>query len=566
MYAATMSGTRTLGRTTVTRGKSTEAASSPTPQTSETTRDRAGRDPAPKGRGWVVAALMVASALAALDSTIVSTAVPQIVGDLGGFSIFSWIFSGYLLAVTVTLPVYGKLSDTFGRKPVLVVGIVLFVAGSLLCAAAWNMPSLVAFRVVQGLGGGALAGTVQTVAADLYAVKDRPKIQAKLSTVWATSSVAGPTVGGLFAGYLDWRWIFLINLPIGAAALLLIVKHLHEPSATRTAGAKDRPRAAAEGTAAAAPAPSRIRSLARIDWAGAFAVFATGSLLLTALVQGGVAWPWISAPSIAFFAGAALLACVTVAVERRAAEPIVPGWVWRRRSIVAVNLALGALGLLMVAPTVFVPTYAQSVLGLGPIPAGLVLSAMSLAWPIAGALSNRVYGRVGFRRSAVIGMSVALAALVAFTLLPFPGAPWQPVVVLFALGAGLGLFQLPLIISVQSSVGWSERGTATASIIFCRQVGQSIGAALFGAVANTVLVARLAHAPMRGLPGDLDSASKALAKPAGLTAQAADYLRHAIAGSVHDVFIGAATAAGLALLVLLFVAPRHAPAVQEDED
>ena len=226
----------------------------------------------PRGRGPVVAALMLGMALAALDGTIVSTAVPQIVGDLGGFSVFSWLFSGYLLAVTVTLPVYGKLSDTFGRKPVLITGIVLFLLGSVLCAAAWNMAALIAFRVVQGLGGGALQGTVQTIAADLYPLKERPRIQARLSTVWAVSSVAGPAIGGLLASYADWRWIFLINLPVGALALWLVARHLREPSRTQ-------------------PAPGLRR---RVDWPGALAVFGAGALLLTALVQGGIAWPWLS--------------------------------------------------------------------------------------------------------------------------------------------------------------------------------------------------------------------------------------------------------------------------------
>ncbi|WP_212914835.1 MFS transporter [Streptomyces sp. TS71-3] len=504
---------------------------------------------------------MLSMALAALDSTIVSTAVPQIVGDLGGFSVFSWLFSGYLLAVTVTLPLYGKISDTFGRKPVLIAGIILFVAGSLLCATAWNMAALIAFRVVQGLGGGALQGTVQTVAADLYPLKERPKIQAKLSTVWASSSVAGPAVGGLFAGYLDWRWIFLINLPIGALALWLIVKHLHEPSrpATLRTGAK-----AAKAGAPATSAPAAPARRPRIDWAGALAVFATGALLLTALVQGGVAWPWLSAPSFAFFGGGAALAVATVAIERRAADPIIPGWVWRRRTIAAVNIALGVMGLLMVAPTVFVPTYAQSVLGLGPIPAGFVLSVMTLSWPIAAALSSRVYDRIGFRLCAVTGMSVATLMLLAFPFLPFPGQAWQPALIMLVLGGGLGLFQLPLIIGVQSTVGWSERGTATASILFNRQIGQSVGAALFGAVANGVLAGRLAHAHGLKLPGDLDAVSRALDNPGSLSAAAADYLRRAVDSAVGDVFLGAAGAAVLTLLVLLFVAPRRFPVIQEE--
>ncbi|MCX4823650.1 MFS transporter [Streptomyces sp. NBC_01142] len=489
---------------------------------------------APRGRDPVVAALMLGMTLVALDGTIVSTAVPQIVGDLGGFSVFSWLFSGYLLAVTVTLPVYGKLSDTFGRKPVLIVGIILFLVGSLLCAGAGNMASLIAFRVVQGLGGGALQGTVQTIAADLYPLRERPRIQARLSTVWAVSSVAGPAIGGLLAAYAGWRWIFLINLPVGGVALWLVVRHLREPSRTRPA----------------------VRP--RVDWPGALAVFAAGTLLLTALVRGGIAWPWLSAPSLALLGGSAVLVAVTVVIERRAAEPIIPGWVWRRRPIAAVNLALGGLGLLMVAPTVFLPTYAQAVLGLGPIAAGFVLSVMTLSWPVSAALSNQVYTRIGFRQTAIIGISLAGLILAAFPLLPFPGEAWQPALLMLLLGAALGLFQLPLIVGVQSTVGWSERGTTTGSVLFCRQVGQSVGAALFGAVANGVLAARLGGA------GDLDSVAHAPAAPDSLTPEAADHLRRAVDVAVDYVFVGAACAAGLSLLVLVFVAPRRFPVITDE--
>ncbi|NEC24917.1 MFS transporter [Streptomyces parvus] len=507
--------------------------------------DESGGPPAlttPRGRRPVVAALMLGMALAAIDGTIVSTAVPQIVGDLGGLAVFSWLFSGYLLAVTVTLPLYGKLSDTFGRKPVLIAGIILFLVGSVLCAAAWNMAALIAFRIVQGLGGGALQGTVQTIAADLYPLKERPRIQAKLSTVWATSAVAGPVVGGLLAGYADWRWIFLINLPVGAVALWLVVRHLHEPS---------RPRPAARP---------------RVDWAGALAVFATGSLLLTALVQGGVAWPWLSAPSLGLFGASAVLAALTVVIERRAAEPIIPGWVWRRRTIASVNLALGAMGLLMVAPTVFLPTYAQSVLGLGPIAAGFVLSVMTLSWPVSAALSDRVYNRIGFRRTAMIGMGAALLVLLAFPLLPYPGEAWHPALLMLLLGAALGLFQLPLIVGVQSTVGWAERGTTTASVLFCRQVGQSIGAAVFGAVANGVLAARLLDAPVDGLPGDLDAVTRALEDPGAFSAAATDHVRRAVDAAVDYVYVGAAGAAALALLALITLAPRRFPVITETTD
>ncbi|MFB9516251.1 MFS transporter [Streptomyces purpureus] len=542
---------------------------------------------------------MLGMALVALDGTIVSTAVPQIVGDLGGLAVFSWLFSGYLLAVTVTLPVYGKLSDTFGRKPVLIAGIILFLIGSVLCAAAWNMPSLIAFRIVQGLGGGALQGTVQTLASDLYPLKERPKIQARLSSVWATAAVAGPAAGGLLAGYADWRWIFLINLPVGGLALWLIARHLVEPArataegageggdggrdasrtgpggrdasrtgrgsrdASRTGrGSRDRSRTGrgsrdASRTGRGSRDRSRTgaggRRRPKVDWLGALAIFATGTLLLTALVQGGVAWPWLSAPSLGLFGAATVAAAFTVVVERRAAEPIIPGWTWRRRTIAAVNLALGALGLLMVAPTVFLPTYAQAVLGLGPIAAGFVLSAMTLTWPVSAAFSSRLYTRIGFRLTAVIGITLSLLTLLAFPFLPFPGEPWQPTLIMLLLGAALGLFQLPLIVGVQSTVPWSERGTTTASVLFCRQVGQSVGAALFGAVANGVLAARL------GGGDDFDSLARTLTD-----GTASEQVRRAVDAAVDYVYVGAAAAAALALLALLTLAPRRFPVLTEE--
>jgi hypothetical protein len=403
----------------------------------------------------------------------------------------------------------------------------VFLLGSLLCAGAWNMAALIAFRVVQGLGGGALQGTVQTLAADLYPLAERPRIQARLSTVWAVSAVAGPGLGGVLAAYADWRWIFLVNLPIGAAALWLIVRHLHEPEREKAA-----------------------RAL--VDWAGALAVFACGGALLTALVQGGVAWAWLSAPSLALFGAGLALAGAVVWVERRAADPIIPGWVWRRRTIAAVNLAFGALGLLMVAPSVFLPTYAQSVLGLGPAAAGLVLCVWTLTWSGSAAVSQHVYRRIGFRDTALLGIGMGALILLAFPFLPYPGSWWQPTLLMLALGAVLGLFQLPLIIGVQSTVGWSERGTTTASVLFCRQTGQTVGASVFGAVANGVLAARL------GGTGDLESVTRAL--DAGTAPEAT---RRAIAAAVHAVYFGAACAAALAFLVLLAVAPRRFPVRQE---
>src|SRR5580693_10520288 len=233
----------------------------------------------PARRGPVLIALMTAMALAAMDNTIVATAIPQVVRDIGGFSLFSWVFSSYLLTQTVTIPLQGRLADQWGRKPVLIIGTIIFLAGSALCASSWSMVSLIAFRAVQGIGAGGVQATVNTLAGDLYDLAERGRVQGWLSSVWGISAVIGPVLGGSLAQYASWRWIFLINLPVGAAAVALIARYLHEQV-------------------------SRTRH--RIDAAGALAVLVGAGALMFGLLQGGVAWPWWSLPSVAVFAVAIL--------------------------------------------------------------------------------------------------------------------------------------------------------------------------------------------------------------------------------------------------------------------
>src|SRR5215467_9833100 len=299
----------------------------------------------PQRRGPVLAALMVAMALSAMDNNIVSTAIPQVVRDLGGFSLFSWVFSSYLLTQTVSIPVYGKLADLWGRKPILITGTLIFLAGSALCASAWSMVSLICFRGLQGLGAGSIMATVNTLAGDLYDLEERGRVQGWLSSVWGVSAVFGPTVGGSLAQYVSWRWIFVINLPLGAAA----------------------------------------------------------GALIFGLLQGGVAWAWRSPPSIAVFAVAAAATVAAVVVESRAAEPIVPPWFWRRRALSGSGLAAVGLGLLVTGPSIFLPTYGQAVLGLGAVAAGAVLAMMSIGWPVASAVSGQFFLRLGFRDTELIG-------------------------------------------------------------------------------------------------------------------------------------------------------------------
>lgn len=494
---------------------------------------------APTHRRNALIALMLAMGLAAMDSTIIATAVPRVVSDLGSFSYFSWLFAGYLLAAAVTLPVYGNLADARGRRPVLAFGMLLYLTSSLACALAWNMISLIAFRVAQGLGAGAIQGTVQTIASDLYSPEERGKAQAGLSAVWVSASLLGPALGGIITTYASWRWIFLVNLPIGAVALFLVLRYIRDTGV---------------------PTP---RTALRVDWAGALGLFASGGLLLFFFVQGGTAWPWFSAPSRITLCGVVVCTAGTVWIETHATQPIIPRWVWKRRVLVSGNIALGALGVVATAPAVILPTYAQSVLGLSPVGAGFILAALMVTWPAAAAFSNRAYLRLGFRNTALAGTACASAVLLAIAMLTFRPPIWQLLLLLVLLGIALGFYQPPVIVGVQSTVLWQERATATSSILFCRQLGQSAGAAIFGAIANAVLSSRLATAPKglkSGLPRSLDKISSALLNDKRRSPLAVSYLRHAIYSITDRDFEVAAAAGALAFLALLLIAPRRFPA------
>ena len=488
-------------------------------------------------RGWILAALMMTMMLAAMDTTIVSTAIPQIVADLGGFALFGWVFSIYLLAQTVTIPLYGKLADTFGRKPVLVIGIVIFLVGSVASALAWNMVALIGFRALQGLGAGSIMATVNTLAGDLYSVRERARVQGWLSSVWGVAAILGPTLGGAFAEYASWHWIFLINLPIGALALALITRFVHEQ------------------------APRRHH---RIDYAGAALLLLAGSTLIFALLQGGRAWPWLSAPSAALFALTLALGVALVMVERRAVEPIQPRWLWRHPVLVGSNLSMIGMGLVMMGPSTYLPVFGQSVYGLGAIAAGFVLAALSLGWPAASALSPPLYARWGFRDTGLFGCALILLASLAFLWLPRPQPVMWVLLDQVLLGAGLGFFSTPILVGMQSTVGWGQRGVVTGSHMFARYLGQSLGAALFGAIFNAALGARLADAPpaLAGqVPQAVDAVMGALHSPATAPAVGA-WLRSAMGAATDALYVGMSVIAVLMLLVLL-VAPRRFPVIEE---
>nr|WP_225311453.1 MDR family MFS transporter [Microbispora cellulosiformans] len=488
-------------------------------------------------RGPVLAAIMLCTGLVALDSTIIATAVPSVVSDLGGFSQFPWLFSIYLLTQAVTVPIYGKLADVFGRKPVMFFGIAAFLLGSVLCGVAWSMPALIAFRAIQGIGAGAVQPISITMAGDLYSVEERARVQGYLASVWGISAVVGPTLGGVFSEYVSWRWIFFINLPLGAVAAWVLARRFKEQVR---------------------------RGSHRVDYLGAVLLTGGSSLLILGLLEGGVAWEWNSAPSILIFAAGALLIAAFVLAERRAAEPVLPLWVFRRRTLNGGNLVSVGVGALTIGLTSYVPTYAQGVLGTGALVAGFALAALTIGWPLAATFSGRLYMRIGFRDTALIGVVVVVAGTVLCALLGRNAMIWQVAAACFVVGVGLGLSASPTMVAVQSVVGWERRGVVTATNMFSRSIGSTVGAAMLGAISNATLSDRFAHPPASladsaagRLPDSLDATSLVLnAQGAAAHSAAASFVRGALYDAVHHIFIALVVVAVLSVGALLLM-PRR---------
>ncbi len=484
-------------------------------------------------RGPVLGALMLCIALIAVDATILATAVPSIVAELGGFSQFPWLFSIYLLTAAVTTPLCGRLADVVGRRPLLLGGVATFVAASVLCGVAWSMPVLVAARALQGIGAGAIQPAALTVVGDLYTVEERARVQGYIASVWAAASVVGPALGGIFSEYLSWRWIFFVNVPLGALAAWMLLRGFTEQHAPRRSA---------------------------VDWAGAGLLTTGSSLLILSLLQGGTTWAWASPAGILVPVASALLLAAFVLRQRRAPEPLLPLWVFRNRVLVAGNLTSLGVGALLIGLTSFVPPYVQGVLGTGPLVAGFALAAFTLGWPLAATYSGRIYLRIGFRDTTLLGAGVVvvgtLGCAVAFTA---RASVWQVAALCFVVGLGMGLTASPSLVAVQSVVGWERRGVVTGTNLFCRSMGSALGAAAFGAVANLTLAARLADAPpaLAGrAPDSVDSSALVLGDGGGAAPDVLAFVRAALADASHHVFV-AMCAVAVLTLVAAAVMPRH---------
>jgi EmrB/QacA subfamily drug resistance transporter len=464
------------------------------------------------GRSLILAAAMLGIFMASVESTIVATAMPTIVADLGGFRLFSWVFAAYLLTQAVTIPIYGRLADLYGRKRVFFAGASLFLAASVLCGLARGMVPLILFRALQGAGAGSLQPIATTIVGDIYTPAERARVQGYLSGVFGVAALVGPPLGGFLVEHASWSFVFWINLPIGAAAFTMLGLCFREQVTRR---------------------PHRI------DYLGSALLTLGAGVLMLALVQASAAGAALTA-GLALVGGLGLLALIWH--ESRTPEPIFPLRIWQHRVIALGNLGGFTNGALIMALSGFLPTYIQGAMGLSPTVAGMASAASSVSWAFAAAAAGRLIVRSSYRTSAAFGgLWLIAGTLMLITLEPQRSVLWAAAGALL-IGVGMGFTTTAFVVSIQASVGWGERGAATSSFMFMRIVGQSMGAALFGAVLNFGLARHGA---------DIGAISR-LMEPAlrhALGATELVRLVAIIAGSLHVVYIIAGL---LAVMTLAF--------------
>jgi EmrB/QacA subfamily drug resistance transporter len=474
-------------------------------------------------RPLTVVALLLGLFLAAMEMTVVSTAMPTAVGDLGGIHLYAWVFAAYMLTATVTLPIYGKLADLYGRKPVMLAGIALFLGGSFLCGHARSMNMLIFFRAVQGLGAGAIQPIAITIVGDLFDVHQRARIQGILGAVWGVAGLVGPVLGGAIVLWLSWRWVFYLNIPLGLGCAVVLSLYYHE-----TVERRDH----------------------RLDFAGAVLLSVTVVFVLLGGRSRGEGLAFLPAAAIALF--------LFLRVERRADEPLVPLDLFSQR-VMAVASTIGALvGAAMISVVTFVPLYVQSVLGGSPTDAGTAIAPIAIGWPFSSYLSGRILPRAGYRTLIRGGLSLTFCAATGLSLLLHPGADlWSIRLAMFLYGLGLGFANTPLIIAVQSSVPWKRRGVATASTMFSRTIGGTLAVGILGGILAAALAAS-------GAPSE--AADQLLGPERSFLPQAlVSSLSGALQGGMDSIFHTVAVIAFAAVAVsFLFPAIPIAPKERKD--
>jgi len=470
---------------------------------------------------------MLSLFMSAIEVTIVATVLPQIVGKLGGFALYSWIAAGFLLTQTATTVIFGKLSDIYGRKPVIVGGTILFLIGSALCGFAWSMTSLIAFRLLQGVGAGSMQPVAVTIAGDIYTPRERLRVQAALSAVWAAAAIVGPFAGGLIVERLSWAWVFWVNIPVGIVTVIGFIFLMHEDIAHKKHA---------------------------IDYLGASLFSITVGAFMIALTQSATL---STSEILAFVAISAAGAWLFIIVERQAKEPMIALDLWGDKLLASANGAL-LFGMMALAGiTLYLPLYFQGVLGYSPLLAGFPLSVMLVSWPLASAVSGRILRHFSMRSTLRFG-GLLIPVGAVFLLFLGPGTNLVLAGIGPALmGFGMGLLNIVSVIMVQGSVQWSKRGSDTAALLFSRTLGNTLGAAALGAILNfgVVLYAKAQGATEGATPEHVRALLTSIGDIAGGGADPA--LQAVLNEALHLAFWAMLVFSAFAAALSLFVPVRE---------
>jgi EmrB/QacA subfamily drug resistance transporter len=477
--------------------------------------------------------------LAALDQSIVGTALPQIVSDLGGLEHLSWVVTAYLLTSTASTPLWGKISDLNGRRPMFQAAIIIFLVGSLIAGAATSMTMLIAGRAVQGLGGGGLIALALAIIGDIVPPRERGRYQGMFGAVFGVSSVAGPLLGGFFTDGPGWRWIFWLNIPVGLAALFITSRALHMPV---------------------------VRRDHRIDYLGAAVIVASVTSILLYTSWAGAEYGWTDPFSLALLIGGLVLAVVFVVVERRAEEPIIPMHLFGRPVFRWSVLFAFLLGMAMFGGIVYLPIYLQVVRGFSPTESGLALLPMVVGIFITSVGSGLLISRTGrYKRFPIMGAIITLASLLLLTQLEADTPFWLFSLYTFLLGAGLGFTMQTVVVAVQNDVALRDLGASTSAVTFFRSMGGAFGTALFGAV----LTARLEHYLAASLPagsgGSVGGSLGDIAAIQSLPAEIRTPVLDAFMQAIQDLFLVAVPFVAVAIVVAFLIPEKPLKTRQDAE-
>lgn len=480
-------------------------------------------------RRVVTAGVMLGMFLAALEATVVGTAMPTVIASLGGLDRYSWVFSAYLLTSTVTVPVWGRLSDLYGRRMFYLLGIAFFLLGSVLSGASQTITQLIVFRAIQGLGAGALIPLSMTINGDIYTLRERTRMQGLFSGVWGLASILGPLAGGFITDHISWRWVFYINIPFGLAAAVVVGIALVEPKQT------GRP---------------------IIDYAGATWLTISITLLLLVLVESGDPSVWGNPLTLIAVAGIVVSSYLFVRTENRAPEPIVPFSLFRNRIIGVGSITAFMVGAAMFGALSFIPLFVQGTLGGTATEAGALLTPFLLGWVTMSVVGGKLIFRVGYRPTILAGLFVLTSSFAVLATFGRSTSRASLIGVILAMGIGMGLVMFALLITVQNSVSRNQLGIATSLNQFSRSIGQTVGVAVMGTVMTISLASHVAEIQKEsGLP-EADVARvvhnpSALVDPIARAAQKPELIKAmsgALAGALHNVFLTGVAFAVLALL------------------